>query len=129
MFRNSQNASQTSLKSNRFGNARKWLLGIGGVAVAGIMMAAAPAQAGERHEDHGRFERHEIRRDVVIRHDVVVAPPVYVSVASAPVVCAPVVAAPVQIWVPDRYEIRTCRILGCKITERVLVEPGHWALQ
>jgi hypothetical protein len=126
MFRTSQNAS----KSSRFSSARKCLLGMGGIAVAGTLMAAAPAQARDRFEDHGRYERRDFHHDrVIVRSAPIVIDSAPVVVAAPPVVCAPVAPIPVQIWVPDQYEIRTHRVLGCRITERVLVVPGHWVYQ
>ena len=132
MIRNTENTAKTTRKTPLLTKARKLLLGIGGIAVAGCMMAASPAQARDRFVDHGRgFERHderrddrhderrdernEFRQDVVVRRDFI-----------APVVCDPIAPPVEQVWVPDRYEFQTHWIHGREFTERVCVEAGHW---
>jgi hypothetical protein len=90
---------QTTAKTTRIngirGKARKILLGLGVLAIAGTLMSAAPAMANDRG-----FERHDDRRIPELRHD--------------------------RFWVPDRYEFRTHDDCGRIVTDRVLVEAGHW---
>ena len=102
----------TTRKPGKFTKARKLLLGLGGLTVAGILMGAAPAQARDRG-----FERHdrEFRHDVIIHRDF-----------GPAVVCDPVDIVTDQIWVPARYEFETRWFHGHPFTERVLVEPGHY---
>ena len=94
---NEQTAAKTT-KTQTSGfrdKARKALLGLGALAIAGVLAGAAPAMANDRG-----FDRHDDRRVPELRHD--------------------------RFWVPDRYEFRTHLERGRTITDRVLVEAGHW---
>jgi hypothetical protein len=103
----------TTRKPGTFSRARKLLLALGGLAVAGSMMAATPAMAHDRYEGRRDFDRHEFRHDYVRREFV------------PAIVCDPLVVTD-QIWVPARYELETRWVHGHEFTERVCVEPGHW---
>ena len=104
----------------------------GGLAVASMAAAPAPAQAGDfsigfEFGSHHRGNESIVRVERTAR---VWVPPVYRTV------CEQVWIAPVyrtvceRVWVPDRYEER-CEWVGYghfrrERTVRVLVEPGHY---
>ena len=87
------------------GITRKVILGLASLGLAGVLMGATPAMANDRGADRDRdvrhvdTDRHDDRRDD--RRDD-------------------------RIWVPDRYEVRTHVDHGCTVTDRVLVEAGHF---
>ena len=113
MFRTNNKETR---KTGIFGKARKFVLGLGALAVAGTLMAATPAMARDRGDDRGRGpERREVRHDEIVRHDFV-----------GPIVCDPIAPVVGQIWVPARYELETRYLHGHAFTERVLVEAGHY---
>ena len=135
MNANNQIVTTPARKTILRNKARKLLLGLGGLGIAGVLMGAAPAMA----RDHGDYRGHEIvrrdyghdlRRDVIVHRDYidpVVCEPTAAVVYDTPVVCdAPVVVETDPIWVPDRFEFRTHLEFGRSIRERVLVERGHW---
>ena len=92
---NDQPTARTTRINGFRGKARKVLLGLGALAIAGTLMRAAPAMANDRG-----FERHDDRGALELRHD--------------------------RFWVPDRFEFRRHDDHGRTVTERVLVEAGHW---
>ncbi len=103
--------NQTVSTPTRGGKFRKFLLGLGVLAVAGVTMSAAPAMANERGDDRGRVERHE--RIEEFRHD-------HRFIQRD--VCD-------RVWVPARYEFRTIIDCGRTVTQRVCVEVGHWVIR
>jgi hypothetical protein len=123
MFGNKPNTAAKT-KTGRFTKARKILLGVGGITLAGIMMGASPAMARDRDYRGDRFERHDRFEHREFRHDIVVG-----GYIDPVVVCDPVPAPVNQVWVPDQFEVVTHWHHGRPFAERVLVTPGHWVCQ